>query len=294
MMCVQCAVCMFECVQCAQQMTDVCMGCKNCMTCMMYTGQSWCQGCSKCTVCCMCRPPAYRSEAFRGPANDSGAGRELTGSESDSEGSLDPEAAADVEEYGLTRDEATDLGKETNLVDIQQSNERSGKASNCASELPAIPEEREVGSYDMQTIWVRAKSMMRKRKLCIIAPAVFAPVMEKTQCRECKKLGAYVARTTAGSRMVVAEKKNRHCERGRPNLTQPPTTQHCKVSGAPNNWSRPAKGPAVCVGFGYQPPPDHPLVKSHWYQPQSVSQYPMMKHTRYYARFYRWENPLAN
>ena len=66
------------------------------------------------------------------------------------------------------------------------------------------------------------------------------------------------------------EKKNpRHCERGRPSLTQTPTTQDCKVSVAPNNWSRPAKGPAVCVGFGYQPPPDHPLVNSHWYQPQS-------------------------
>ena len=52
------------------------------------------------------------------------------------------------------------------------------------------------------------------------------------------------------------EKNSRHCERGRPNLTQPPTTQDCKVSGAPNNWSRPAKGPAVwCRILGTNPRP---------------------------------------
>ena len=171
---------MFECVQCAQQMTDVCMGCKSCMTCMMYAGQSWCRGCSKCTMCCMCRPPAYRSDAFQGPEDGDGAEGERTGSESDSEEPLDPEVAADMEEHGLTRDEATELGREMDLVDMQQSDGRSGKASNCVMELPAIPEEREVGPYDMQTIWMVAKSMMRKRKLCVIAPAVFAPVMEKT------------------------------------------------------------------------------------------------------------------
>ena len=87
---------------------------------------------------------------------------------------------------------------------MQRSDERSGKATSSVVELPAIPEEREVGPYDMQTIWIKMKSVLGKRKHCTIAPAVFAPVMDKTQCRECEKLGAYVARTTAGNRLVVA------------------------------------------------------------------------------------------
>ena len=64
--------------------------------------------------------------------------------------------------------------------------------------MPAIPEDREVGPHFMQTIWTKVSSVLGKRKQCTIAPA------QAHGSKECKKLGAYVARTTADTRLVVA------------------------------------------------------------------------------------------
>ena len=64
--------------------------------------------------------------------------------------------------------------------------------------MPAIPEDREVGPYSMQTIWKRVRSVLGKRKQCIIAP------LQAQGSKECKELGAYVAKTTASTRIVVA------------------------------------------------------------------------------------------
>jgi hypothetical protein len=64
--------------------------------------------------------------------------------------------------------------------------------------MPAIPEDREVDPLDMQTIWKQVRSILGKRKQCTIAPA------QAHGSKECKKLGAYVARTTGNTRVVVA------------------------------------------------------------------------------------------
>ena len=64
--------------------------------------------------------------------------------------------------------------------------------------MPAVPEDREVGPHVMQTIWKQVRSVLGKRNLCTIAPA------QAHGSKECKELGVYVARTTAGTRMVVA------------------------------------------------------------------------------------------
>ena len=82
---------------------------------------------------------------------------------------------------------------------MQQSDGVAGKAANCVAQLPTIPEQKEVGPYNMQTIWRRVWSVLGKRKYCTIAPALDTD--RRTQ--ECKKLGAFMATTAAGTRTVV-------------------------------------------------------------------------------------------
>ena len=113
------------------------------------------------------------------------------------------EVAATILQYNLTTEEALEVSKEMTLWDMQYSNSVSDKATNSVQELPTILENAEVGPYNMQNIWRRVKSVchsvVRKRKVCTIAPAV-----GMTRVKESKKLGAYVARTVDGSRLVIA------------------------------------------------------------------------------------------
>ena len=229
----------FECVQCGHKLADVCAGCRCCMNCMMWDGQSMCRACQKCVSCCDCAPPAYslqghraQVQAMTGDAEQQGSAGDQQGSAGDQQGSAgeadsepadtemgtstaelmegydltDEEAeenTATMLQYNLTTEEALEVSREMTLWDMQYSDGVSGKATNCVQELPAIPENAEVGPYDMQTIWRRAKaayhSVVRKRKVCTIAPAV-----GMTRVKESKKLGAYVARSADGGRMVIA------------------------------------------------------------------------------------------
>ena len=175
----------------------------------MWDGQSMCRAYQKCVSCCDCAPPAYsppghraQVQAVAGDAAQQGSAGDQHGSAGEQQGSAkeaDPEpvdaemgtdAAELVAKCSLTTEEALGVNREM-------------KATTCVQELPAIPENAEVGPYDMQTIWRRVKSsyhsVLRKRKVCTIAPAV-----GMTRVKESKKLGAYVARTVDGSRLVIA------------------------------------------------------------------------------------------
>ena len=100
----------------------------------------------------------------------------------------------------MTAAEAIELEQEVALCVMQQSGCVAGKATNCVAQLPAIPEHKEVGPYDMQTIWRRVWSVLGKRRHCTMAPTLGTG----RRPQECKKLGAFMATTTAGTRTIVA------------------------------------------------------------------------------------------